>query len=68
MPIADALNQRFPTGVLVPPGGTRLKVKGYENHWPQSSYLNGFVEEFAFVLKKRLSRLKKHVGKYKKCF
>ena len=56
------IEQRFPTG------GTKLEVKGYKNHWPQSSYLNGFVEEFTFVLKKRLSRLKKYVGKMKNVF
>ena len=61
-PIArKVLYQRFPTG------GTKLDVKGYEDHWLQSSYLNGFVEEFTF-LKKQLSRLKKYAGKYEKCF
>ena len=61
-------NRGFKPGVLVPLGGTRLDVKWYEDHWPQSSILNGFVEEFTFVLKKRLSRLKKYAGKYEKCF
>ena len=62
-PIArKVLYQRFPTG------STKLDVKGYEDHWLQSRYLNVFVEEFTFVLKKRLSRLKKYAGKYEKCF
>ena len=58
----DLVEQMFPTG------GMRLDVQGYEDHWPQSSYLNDFVEEFTFVLKKRFSRLKKYAGKYEKCF
>ena len=45
-------NRSSQPGVLVPLEGSRLDFKGYEDHWPQSSYLNGFVEEFTFVLKK----------------
>ena len=42
---AKVYNRGSQPGVLVPLGGTRLVVKGYEDHWPQSSSLNGFVEK-----------------------